>query len=45
MEMHLVHWNTKYGNSSTATSQRDGLGVVGIFFDLVTAKPGCQVIN
>jgi hypothetical protein len=33
MEAHLVHWNTKYGDSNTAMKYRDGLAVVGIFYE------------
>jgi hypothetical protein len=33
MEMHLVHWNTGYGNIQEASSKRDGLGVLGLLFD------------
>jgi len=30
--MHLVHYNTAYGNLSNAVSRADGLAVVGIMF-------------
>ena len=29
--LHLVHWNTKYGDFGTAAQQPDGLAVVGVF--------------
>ena len=34
MELHLVHWNTRYGNSTDAQKKRDGLGVLGLLFDV-----------
>uniref|UniRef100_A0ABI7XZ38 Carbonic anhydrase n=1 Tax=Felis catus TaxID=9685 RepID=A0ABI7XZ38_FELCA len=30
-ELHLVHWNTKYGDFGKAVQQPDGLAVLGIF--------------
>ncbi|KAK2712638.1 hypothetical protein QYM36_011357, partial [Artemia franciscana] len=30
-ELHLVHWNTKYGNFSDALQKYDGLFVLGVF--------------
>uniref|UniRef100_A0A2K5DZE5 Carbonic anhydrase n=1 Tax=Aotus nancymaae TaxID=37293 RepID=A0A2K5DZE5_AOTNA len=30
-ELHLVHWNTKYGDFGKAAQQPDGLAVLGIF--------------
>ena len=32
MEMHLVHWNMKYGNMKEAANHHDGLAVVAILF-------------
>ncbi|XP_053376535.1 carbonic anhydrase 2-like [Mercenaria mercenaria] len=32
MEMHLVHYNKKYDNISTAVDKDDGLAVLGFFF-------------
>ena len=34
MEVHLVHFNTKYNNLGTAADKSDGLAVLGIFFDI-----------
>ncbi|CAL4155394.1 unnamed protein product, partial [Meganyctiphanes norvegica] len=34
MELHLVHYNTIYGNLSEALKYEDGLAVLGIFFDV-----------
>ncbi|CAL4097252.1 unnamed protein product, partial [Meganyctiphanes norvegica] len=34
MELHLVHYNTNYGNLSEALKYDDGLAVLGIFFDV-----------
>ena len=34
MELHLVHWKTCYGNLSNAQKYRDGLGVLGLLFDV-----------
>jgi carbonic anhydrase len=33
LEMHMVHWNTKYDSFATAATQPDGLAVLGFFFD------------
>ena len=33
-ELHLVHWNTKYGNVGEALTKPDGLAVIGIFLDI-----------
>ena len=33
-ELHLVHWNTKYGTFTKAVSEPDGLAVIGIFMQL-----------
>ena len=34
LQLHLVHWNTKYGLFSKAVSEPDGLAVIGIFLEL-----------
>ncbi|XP_045171211.2 carbonic anhydrase-like [Mercenaria mercenaria] len=34
MEMHLVHFNKKYGNMSNAMDKDDGLAVLGFFFKI-----------
>ncbi|XP_077364754.1 carbonic anhydrase 1-like [Festucalex cinctus] len=33
-ELHLVHWNTKYGDFSEAAGKADGLAVVGVFLQI-----------
>ncbi|XP_046449504.1 putative carbonic anhydrase 3 [Daphnia pulex] len=33
-EVHIVHWNKKYGNFVNATKHNDGLAVLGILIDL-----------
>jgi len=33
-ELHLVHWNTKYGDLSAALGHRDGLAVLGFFYEV-----------
>ena len=30
-ELHIVHWNTKYGDPSQAVDKPDGLAVLGMF--------------
>uniref|UniRef100_A0A2R9ATI3 Carbonic anhydrase n=2 Tax=Pan TaxID=9596 RepID=A0A2R9ATI3_PANPA len=43
-ELHLVHWNTKYGDFGKAVQQPDGLAVLGIFLKVGSAKPGLQKV-
>ncbi|XP_077023244.1 carbonic anhydrase 2 [Tamandua tetradactyla] len=43
-ELHLVHWNTKYGDFGKAVQQPDGLAVLGIFLKIGSAKQGLQKI-
>ncbi|XP_036120377.1 carbonic anhydrase 2 isoform X2 [Molossus molossus] len=43
-ELHLVHWNTKYGAFSKAVQQPDGLAVLGVFLKVGDAKPGLQKV-
>ncbi|XP_014694616.3 carbonic anhydrase 2 [Equus asinus] len=43
-ELHLVHWNTKYGDFGKAVQQPDGLAVVGVFLKVGGAKPGLQKV-
>lgn len=38
MEMHLVHFNRKYGNISNAMTKEDGLAVIGVFFDITRKR-------
>ena len=33
-ELHLVHWNTKYGLLTKAVTEPDGLAVIGIFLEV-----------
>ncbi|WAR15737.1 CAH2-like protein [Mya arenaria] len=35
MEMHIVHYNRKYGNFTAALKREDGLAVLGFFFEHV----------
>jgi len=34
MELHLVHYNSKYGNFSNALNYADGLAVIGVFAEI-----------
>ncbi|XP_052213016.1 carbonic anhydrase 2-like [Dreissena polymorpha] len=34
MEMHIVHYNKKYGNISSSVDKADGLAVLGFFFEV-----------
>lgn len=36
LEMHLVHWNTKYGKMTEAVKHADGLAVYGVLFNVDT---------
>ena len=38
MEVHLVHWNTKYADVLEALGMSDGLAVLGFMFT-VTSNP------
>ena len=33
LEMHLVHFNTRYGSPAAAANHSDGFSVIGVFFD------------
>jgi len=33
METHLVHWNKKYGDATSAMKHRDGLAVIGYLYE------------
>ena len=46
-ELHLVHWNTGYGEQSQAMDKGDGLAVLGIWLDAQeanTCHPGLDLI-
>jgi carbonic anhydrase 2 len=43
-ELHLVHWNTKYGDFGKAAQQPDGLAVLGIFLKIGNASQGLQKV-
>ncbi|NXL95375.1 CAH2 anhydrase, partial [Alectura lathami] len=43
-ELHIVHWNTKYGKFAEAVKHPDGLTVVGIFIKVGNAKPEIQKV-
>ncbi|XP_006880616.1 PREDICTED: carbonic anhydrase 2 [Elephantulus edwardii] len=43
-ELHLVHWNTKYGEFGKAVQQPDGLAVLGIFLKIGSANQGLQKV-
>ncbi|XP_062986967.1 carbonic anhydrase 2 [Elgaria multicarinata webbii] len=43
-ELHLVHWNTKYGSFGEAVKHPDGLAVVGVFLKVGSACPGIQKV-
>lgn len=44
-ELHLVHWNTKYGDFGKAVQHPDGLAVLGIFLKIGPASQGLQKIT
>jgi len=37
LELHFVHYNTKYNNLSVAVPEKDGLAVLGVFFKIDSA--------
>ncbi|NWT50118.1 CAH2 anhydrase, partial [Erythrocercus mccallii] len=43
-ELHIVHWNVKYGKFAEAVKHPDGLAVVGIFMKVGNAKPEMQKV-
>lgn len=44
MEMHLVHYNNKYSNISSAMDKEDGLAVLGFFFQIGRFNPHFEEI-
>lgn len=40
-ELHLVHYNTKYGTFAKATAFQDGLAVLGILIKVRVSSPSC----
>ncbi|PSN30391.1 hypothetical protein C0J52_27677 [Blattella germanica] len=38
MEAHVVHYKTKYDSFSKASEKKDGLAIIGIFFDISTSN-------
>lgn len=46
LEMHMVHFNTKYGDMATAASKEDGLAVLGVLFDVEERdNPGLKFLT
>lgn len=43
-EIHIVHWNLKYGNIAEALKHGDGLLVLGIFVDVSLDHNFCSGI-
>ncbi|XP_069813517.1 carbonic anhydrase 2-like [Dendropsophus ebraccatus] len=41
-ELHLFHWNSKYGSIGEAMLHRDGVAIVGVFVKVGNANPGVQ---
>merc|ERR1711973_1069686 len=39
-EIHLVHWNKKYGDVQNAVTKADGLAVLGFFYEVSSADNG-----
>ena len=37
LEMHLVHYNSKYSDIGEAVGHEDGLAVIGIFFEVASS--------
>ena len=44
-ELHIVHYNTKYENFSTAMNMSDGLAVLGFFIKVIVVKVGRFLID
>ncbi|KAM5157287.1 carbonic anhydrase 2-like [Mantella aurantiaca] len=43
-ELHLVHWNTKYGSFGEAVKHCDGLAVLGVFLKVGEARKQLQPV-
>ncbi|XP_078543203.1 carbonic anhydrase 13-like [Lissotriton helveticus] len=43
-ELHLVHWNAKYGSFDEALKNKDGVGVIALFLEVGEANPGLQKV-
>ncbi|XP_068234635.1 uncharacterized protein [Palaemon carinicauda] len=41
-ELHLVHYNSKYGNAAEALKHSDGLAVLGVFLDIGSTNSKLQ---
>ncbi|XP_052212006.1 carbonic anhydrase 7-like [Dreissena polymorpha] len=44
-ELHLVHWNTKYGSMVEAQDKRDGLAVLGVMIEPGDEHPAFSVVS
>ncbi|XP_017261771.1 carbonic anhydrase 1 [Kryptolebias marmoratus] len=44
-ELHLVHWNTKYGSFAEAADKPDGLAVVGVFLTIGADNASLQKLT
>jgi carbonic anhydrase len=40
LEIHIIHWNMKYGSFAEAIKYSDGLAVLGFFYEVSTADNG-----
>ena len=38
MEVHVVHYNSKYGSFTEAQNHKDGLSVIAILFDILPQR-------
>ena len=43
MEVHFVHWNTKYSNVEEAVSKEDGLAVVAFLYQVTLNLEGLNI--
>jgi len=44
LEMHLVHYNTKYGTFDDAVKKTDGLAVLGVMIDVGAANAAIEKV-